>query len=68
MSGSSNGPGPEDKQEGRHKDIPRFVVGCEEDEEDDDMDQVEIDMKSDNSREEDMEEDDDSVSHRLKKL
>uniref|UniRef100_A0A3B3BCD9 Inositol hexakisphosphate and diphosphoinositol-pentakisphosphate kinase n=1 Tax=Oryzias melastigma TaxID=30732 RepID=A0A3B3BCD9_ORYME len=61
MSGSSNGPGPEDKQEGRHKDIPRFVVGCEEDEEDDDMDQVEIDMKSDNSREEDMEEDDDSV-------
>ncbi|XP_036068083.1 inositol hexakisphosphate and diphosphoinositol-pentakisphosphate kinase 2 isoform X3 [Oryzias melastigma] len=61
MSGSSNGPGPEDKQEGRHKDIPRFVVGCEEDEEDDDMDQVEIDMKSDNSREEDMEEDDDSL-------
>uniref|UniRef100_A0A3P9LJR0 Inositol hexakisphosphate and diphosphoinositol-pentakisphosphate kinase n=1 Tax=Oryzias latipes TaxID=8090 RepID=A0A3P9LJR0_ORYLA len=59
MSGSSDGP--EDKQEWRHKDIPRFVVGCEEDEEDDDMDQVEIDMKSDNSREEDMEEDDDSV-------
>uniref|UniRef100_A0A3P9I4J0 Inositol hexakisphosphate and diphosphoinositol-pentakisphosphate kinase n=1 Tax=Oryzias latipes TaxID=8090 RepID=A0A3P9I4J0_ORYLA len=58
MSGSSDGP--EDKQEWRHKDIPRFVVGCEEDEEDDDMDQVEIDMKSDNSREEDME-DDDSV-------
>ncbi|XP_078804558.1 inositol hexakisphosphate and diphosphoinositol-pentakisphosphate kinase 2 isoform X18 [Oryzias latipes] len=59
MSGSSDGP--EDKQEWRHKDIPRFVVGCEEDEEDDDMDQVEIDMKSDNSREEDMEEDDDSL-------
>lgn len=49
---------------GGHRDIPRFVVGCEDDEQD--VGQMQAGMKNEMFRENKMEEDDDdeSVSNR----
>lgn len=57
------GAGEEEGQGRGHRDAPRFVVGCEDDEQD--MGQMEAGMKNEMFREEEMEdEDDESVSDR----
>lgn len=59
--GPEAGPGPGEGQGRRHRDIPRFVIGCGDDEQD--MGQMEAGMKNEMYREEDMEDDEDeSVS------
>lgn len=56
------GAGSEDKQGWSHRGIPRFVVGCENDE--CDMGQTDTGMKNDMFRGEEMDDDDESVSSR----
>lgn len=51
------GPGTVEGQRWDHRDVPRFVVGCDDDE--DDMDEVDAGMKSEMFRDEEMEDDDD---------
>ncbi|KAK2842621.1 hypothetical protein Q5P01_012821 [Channa striata] len=55
MSEICDGPGPGDGQGWDYRDVPRFVVGCDDDEQH--VDQVEAGMKSEMFREEDMEDD-----------
>lgn len=59
--GPGSGPRPGEGQGRGQRDAPRFVVGCEDDEQD--MDQMEAGMKNEMFREEDMEDDEfESVS------
>ncbi|XP_044048651.1 inositol hexakisphosphate and diphosphoinositol-pentakisphosphate kinase 1 isoform X10 [Siniperca chuatsi] len=60
MSEPCNGPGP-GAGEGQ-RDVPRFMVGCEDDEQD--MGQMETGMKNEMFREEEMEDDDESPPER----
>jgi len=61
MSEPCKGRGPVKEQGRIHRNVPRFVVGCEDDEQD--MGQMEAGMKKEMFREEDMEDDEDeSVS------
>ncbi|XP_069018485.1 inositol hexakisphosphate and diphosphoinositol-pentakisphosphate kinase 2 isoform X1 [Embiotoca jacksoni] len=62
MSEPHDGPGPGEEQGRSLRDVPRFVVGCEDDEQD--MGQTEAGMKSEMFREEDMEDVDESPSER----
>ncbi|XP_029008909.1 inositol hexakisphosphate and diphosphoinositol-pentakisphosphate kinase 2 isoform X5 [Betta splendens] len=62
FDGLRPGPGTEEGQVWNHRDVPRFVVGCDDDEHD--MDQVEFGMKSGAFEEDEMEEDDESPSER----
>lgn len=63
MSKPLTGPEPKEEQGRSHAVVPRFVVGCEDDEPD--MGQMEAGMKNEMYREEEMEDDDDeSVSDR----
>lgn len=65
MSVAGLGQGPEagERQGLGDRDVPRFVVGCEDDEQD--MGQMETGMKNKMFREEDMDDDEDeSVSYR----
>lgn len=55
MSEPRNGPGSVEEQARIRRDVPRFVIGCEEDEQD--MGQMEAGMKNEMFREEDMEDD-----------
>lgn len=66
MSELCNGPGPAEEQGRSHRDVPRFVIGCEDDEHD--MDQMDAGMKKETFPEENMEDDDEneSVSNGLK--
>ncbi|XP_072242428.1 inositol hexakisphosphate and diphosphoinositol-pentakisphosphate kinase 2 isoform X1 [Leuresthes tenuis] len=57
MSEPCKGRGPAKEQGRIHRNVPRFVVGCEDDEQD--MGQMEAGMKKEMFREEDMEEDED---------
>ncbi|KAM7415043.1 hypothetical protein PAMA_019732 [Pampus argenteus] len=61
---AGTGEGEEEEGQGRgHRDAPRFVVGCEDDEQD--VGQMDVDMKNEMFREEEMEdEDDESPSER----
>lgn len=61
FEGLRPGPGTEEEQVRDHRDVPRFVVGCDDDEQD--MDELESGMKSEMFREEEMEDDDESVSY-----
>ncbi|XP_070687436.1 inositol hexakisphosphate and diphosphoinositol-pentakisphosphate kinase 2 isoform X5 [Pempheris klunzingeri] len=58
--GPGPGPGPGEGQGRGQRDAPRFVVGCEDDEQD--MGQTEAGMKNEMFREEDMEDDDEFES------
>uniref|UniRef100_A0A7N6B273 Inositol hexakisphosphate and diphosphoinositol-pentakisphosphate kinase n=1 Tax=Anabas testudineus TaxID=64144 RepID=A0A7N6B273_ANATE len=60
--GLTPGPGTAEGQVWDHRDVPRFMVGCDDDEQD--MDQVEAGIKSDMFREEELEDDDESPSER----
>ncbi|XP_007573539.1 inositol hexakisphosphate and diphosphoinositol-pentakisphosphate kinase 1 isoform X15 [Poecilia formosa] len=53
MSEPCNGPGPVEEQGWIRRDVPRFVIGCEEDEQD--MGQMEAGMKNEMLRQDDME-------------
>ncbi|XP_043981447.1 inositol hexakisphosphate and diphosphoinositol-pentakisphosphate kinase 1 isoform X7 [Gambusia affinis] len=53
MSEPCNGPGPVEERGRIRRDVPRFVIGCEEDEQD--MGQMEAGMKNEMLRQDDME-------------
>ncbi|KAM4734800.1 inositol hexakisphosphate and diphosphoinositol-pentakisphosphate kinase 2 isoform 2-T2 [Anableps anableps] len=55
MSEPCNGPGPVEERGQIHGDVPRFVIGCEEDEQD--MGQMEAGMKNEMFRHKNMEDD-----------
>ncbi|XP_036962409.1 inositol hexakisphosphate and diphosphoinositol-pentakisphosphate kinase 1 isoform X2 [Acanthopagrus latus] len=57
MTEPCNGPGAGEGQGRDQRDVPRFVLGCEDDEQD--MDQMETGMKSEMYREEEMEDNED---------
>ncbi|XP_008292119.1 inositol hexakisphosphate and diphosphoinositol-pentakisphosphate kinase 1 isoform X2 [Stegastes partitus] len=57
MSEPCDGPGPGEEQGRSHRDVPLFVVGCEDDEQD--VGQMEAGMKNEMFREEEMEDDED---------
>uniref|UniRef100_A0A3Q1GCK3 Inositol hexakisphosphate and diphosphoinositol-pentakisphosphate kinase n=1 Tax=Acanthochromis polyacanthus TaxID=80966 RepID=A0A3Q1GCK3_9TELE len=57
MSEPCDGPGQGEEQGRSHRDVPLFVVGCEDDEQD--MGQMEAGMKNEMFREEEMEDDED---------
>lgn len=59
--GLTPGPGTEEGQVWDHRDVPRFVVGCDDDEQD--TDQREASMKSEMFQEDELEDDDESVSY-----
>ncbi|XP_037834113.1 inositol hexakisphosphate and diphosphoinositol-pentakisphosphate kinase 2 isoform X4 [Kryptolebias marmoratus] len=60
MSELCNGPGRAEEQGWSRRDVPRFVIGCEEDEQD--MGQMDAGMKKETFREEDMEDEDENES------
>lgn len=60
MSELCNGPQPVEEQGQRHRDVPQFVIGREDDEQD--MDQMDACMKKETFREENMEDDDENES------
>lgn len=63
MTEPCDGPGAGEGQGRDQRDVPRFMLGCEDDEQD--MGQMETGMKSEMYREEEMEDDEDeSVSDR----
>lgn len=53
MSEPCNGPGPVQERGRIRRDVPRFVIGCEEDEQD--MGQMEAGMKNEMLHQDDME-------------